>query len=94
MPYMSKITSKYQLTIPKAVAERAGYQPGDEVECDAAGELIRIRHKARQNVASVSTTDRIILFDLATERQAHRQRLLSNTAGAESRGWTRDELYE
>ncbi len=40
--HMSKITSKYQLTLPKAVAEKAGYHPGDEVECEVAGEAIRV----------------------------------------------------
>ena len=88
---MSKLTAKYQLTLPKAVADRAGYKPGDEVEYESAGEVIRIRHKARSTAAQ-STTDRLVLFDLATERQFHRQRSASRTE-ASTRGWTREELY-
>ena len=89
---MSKLTSKYQLTLPKAVAERAGYKPGDELEYESAGEIVRIRHKAR-NTPAYSTTDRLVLFDLATERQVHRQRTATRTQPS-TRGWTREELYD
>jgi AbrB family looped-hinge helix DNA binding protein len=88
---MARLTSKYQLTLPKAVAERAGLRPGDEVDCEPAGEIIRVRSKKR--TASRSVTDRLVLFDLATERQRHREDLLT-PVGATERGWTRDELYE
>jgi AbrB family looped-hinge helix DNA binding protein len=93
---MSKITAKYQLTLPKAVAEKAGYKPGDEVECEAAGQAIRVQHKAAKREPH-STTERLILFDLATERQAHRQRSLPSKAPKSKgshRGWAREELYE
>ena len=89
---MGKLSSKYQLTLPKALAEQAGYKPGDELEYESAGEVIRIRHKARSTPAH-STTDRLMLFDLATERQAHRQRSESRTHES-TRGWTREGLYE
>lgn len=29
---MSKITSKYQVTVPKKIAEAYGIRPGDEIE--------------------------------------------------------------
>lgn len=89
---MSRLTSKYQLTLPKAVAERAGYKPGDEVEFESAGETIRMRHKAKR-ISGDSTTDRLVLFDLATERQTHRQRS-ENRTQVTTRGWTREDLYE
>ena len=91
---MSKLTSKYQLTLPKALAQRAGYKPGDEIECDSAGGVIRIRHKADDSFSqSRSITDRLVLFDLATERQAHRQLSRDRTHDS-TRGWTREDLYE
>ena len=89
---MSRITSKFQLTVPRAVAERAGYRAGDEVEFEATGEFIRVRHKAREQRSSA--TDRLVLFDLATERQVYRQRAIQKLASPADRGWTRDELYE
>ena len=90
---MSRLTSKFQLTVPKALAERAGYRAGDEVEFEATGEIIRVRHKAREQLQS-STTDRLVLFDLATERQAYRQRAIQKLAAPADRGWTREELYK
>jgi AbrB family looped-hinge helix DNA binding protein len=90
---MAKLTAKYQLTLPKAVAQRAGLKPGDDVDCESADEIVRIRRKAKSRMQPYSKTDRLILFDLATERQTRRQRS-SPVADGISRGWTRDELYE
>lgn len=90
---MSRITSKYQLTIPKAVAQATGLKPGDDVACEPAGTAIRVRPTDRTEESSRSTLDRLALFDQATERERKRHR--SADGGGESeRGWTRDELYE
>lgn len=35
------MTSKLQMTIPKAIADQYGIRPGDRVEVQAAGEAIR-----------------------------------------------------
>ena len=88
---MATLTSKYQLSLPKAVAERAGMSPGDELECELAGEVVRVRRK-QTRASGRSTTDRLILFDLATERQEHRNRQSSTTET--ERGWTREDLYD
>jgi bifunctional DNA-binding transcriptional regulator/antitoxin component of YhaV-PrlF toxin-antitoxin module len=90
---MAKLTGKYQLTLPKAVAQRAGLKPGDDVDCESSDEMVRIKRKAKSTMRPYSKTDRLVLFDLATERQAHRQR---SSPGADeiTRGWARDELYE
>lgn len=90
---MSKLTSKYQLTLPKAVAQDAGLKPGDEIDCEAAGEIIRIRPRTQSGAQKRSITDQLMLFDLATERQQHREHS-KVPAPATERGWTRDELYE
>ena len=38
---MSKVTSKLQLTVPKAIADKYGIRPGDELDWVAAGDSIR-----------------------------------------------------
>ncbi len=87
---MAKVTSKLQLTLPKALAERYGIDPGDKVEWEAAGDAIRVVPSRRRR--SGAPAARLRLFDQATIRQQERQREASGTA--ESRGWTREELYE
>ena len=39
---MSRITSKLQVTVPKAIAERYGIRPGDEIRFEESGEVIRV----------------------------------------------------
>jgi len=43
----TRVTSKYQATIPQAAAEAAGIQPGDELRVEAAGDgrVIMIREE-------------------------------------------------
>jgi len=88
---MSKVTSKLQLTLPKAIATEHGIRPGDEVEVVSAGEAIRILPAHEIRVDDVAT--RLRLFDLATERQVRRDRGQRAAGDAEDRGWRREELY-
>ena len=39
---MAKVTSKLQVTIPKAIADRHGLRPGDEIEWVSTGDAIRV----------------------------------------------------
>ena len=39
---MSKVTSKLPVRVPKALAERYGIRPGDELRFEEAGEDIRV----------------------------------------------------
>jgi AbrB family looped-hinge helix DNA binding protein len=39
---MSKVTSKLQVTIPKAIADRFKIKPGDRIQWEAPGEIIRV----------------------------------------------------
>jgi len=68
-----------------------GNRPGDEVEVVSAGETIRILPAREMRVDDVAT--RLLLFDLATERQARRDRGQTVAGDAEDRGWRREELY-
>ena len=87
---MSKVTSKLQVTVPKALAERYGIDPGDEIEWEAAGDVIRVVPPRRQSAHDLAA--RLRLFDQATARQKARERGRTRTR-AKARGWTREELY-
>jgi AbrB family looped-hinge helix DNA binding protein len=87
---MSKITSKYQVSIPKALAERLGLSPGDEIEWSDAGDELRIR-RSRE---ALSVEERLKMWEARIKRQHDRERGIKPPAEkATSRGWTREELY-
>ena len=87
---MSRVTSKLQVTIPKAIATRHGIEPGTEVEWLTAGEAIRVVPQGDQP-RSADPDRRLELFDRATERQ--RLRSSGRKPASSGRGWSRDELY-
>lgn len=91
---MAKVTSKLQVTVPKAVADRFGIRPGDEIEWIVEGDTIRVVRSGRRQ--ALSTTERLAIFDEATERQRERTRTWRRKHGSKApadRGWTRTELY-
>jgi AbrB family looped-hinge helix DNA binding protein len=88
---MAKVTSKLQVTVPKALANQYGIRPGDEIEWEPAGDAIRIVPKAR--VARPDAALRRRLFDLATERQRQRERDRPLPREDGPRDWTREDLY-
>ena len=88
---MAKVTSKLQVTLPKALAERYRIEPGDDIEWEAAGDVIHVvpsRQKPALDIAA-----RLKVFDQATARQRERERGIS-LGRPTSRGWTRDDLYD
>ena len=100
---MARVTSKLQVTIPKAVAEQYGIEPGDDIEFVPAGDAIRVVPAGA--VASVDAERRLEVFDAATLRQRARERAAAKQAGTPSkqrggkvaeraRGWAREDLYE
>lgn len=97
---MAKVTSKLQITVPKALAGRYGIRPGDEVRFEEAGETIRmVPAGADAPRDALDREARLRLFDAATERQQKRQPVRvfhegGSGPGEHRRGWTRDELYE
>lgn len=106
---MSKVTSKLQVTLPKAIADRYGVGPGSDVVFEPAGESIRVlvaREPGLVPSSGLSIADRQALFEAASLRQAVRNRRYrlartaagrkgksDRTAKAIKRGWTREELY-
>lgn len=92
---MSKVTSKLQVTIPKAIAEKYGIKPGDEIEFQPAGEVIRVIPPAGWRRRRLSVEERLRLFDEATARQRQREaKMTLPKEPPEDRGWKREDLYE
>src|SRR5271170_443986 len=100
---MAKVTSKLQLTLPKAIADRYKIRPGDDLEWLPAGEAIRVVKRNSAEAAEPATLkERLQLFDQATARQRKRQAesgkrgpadgsRTSRTGSQSGRGWTREE---
>ncbi len=90
---MARVTSKLQVTIPKAIAQRYRIQPGEEVEFLPAGEAIRLVPQADRH-RQPDRGRRLELFDRATERQRARQAARSTESHPTERGWRRQDLYD
>ena len=97
------MTSKFQLTVPKKIADQYGIRPGDELQWLPAGESIRVELVRRKDRVpqELSVEERLALFDANTKWLDELQADQLNEAKAkgaritrENRGWTREELYE
>jgi AbrB family looped-hinge helix DNA binding protein len=93
MSISSKVTSKLQVTIPKAIAEQYGIEPGDEITWVAAGGTIRVV-PAGEVEMRLPVEERLRLFDAAVARQREREKRNPPTGQLTDRGWTREDLYE
>jgi AbrB family looped-hinge helix DNA binding protein len=98
---VSKVTSKLQLTVPKAIADQYGIRPGDELQWIPAGESIRISLTRDSGKAEHPLTleERLNLFDQGSKRLSKIQReqlrkAVHSKARRQNRGWTREELYD
>jgi AbrB family looped-hinge helix DNA binding protein len=89
---MSRVTSKLQVTLPKAIADQYGIRPGDDIEWVPAGDTIRVLPPGRKPPV-LDLGLRLRLFDGATERQRLRQVRRRRTSSGGERGWRREDLY-
>ena len=87
---MSKVTSKLQVTIPKAIADRFGIAPGDEIDWIVTGESIRVVPGGRP-ADSIDLERRIAVFNAATSRQRRRDAAWTGPVNPKDRGWTRED---
>ena len=88
---MAKVTSKYQVTVPRTIADKYNIRPGDDIDWVAAGEVIRVIPPGGKTPPA-DRASRLHLFDQATER--HRRRPSARkTQHPRDRGWTREDLY-
>jgi bifunctional DNA-binding transcriptional regulator/antitoxin component of YhaV-PrlF toxin-antitoxin module len=88
---MAKVTTKYQVTVPRTIAKAYDIHPGDEIDWVAAGEVIRVIPPGKRAPAE-DREERLRLFDQATER------LRQSSPAPEGkpprdRGWKREDLY-
>jgi len=89
---MARVTSKRQVTIPKAIADRYRIVSGDEIEFLPAGDAIRVERTGAEH-QGLGREQRLQRFDQATERQRARQKRPQRRT-PDGRGWSREELYE
>ena len=89
---MSKVTSKYQVSVPKTIAERYNIRPGDEIEWMPAGDVIRVVPSV-QRVSSLDRESKLRLYDQATQR-LRKSTPTSSAPAPRSRGWRREDLYQ
>ena len=88
---MAKVTAKLQVTVPKALAERYGIAPGDDIDWEAAGDVIRVVPSGKR--IRRDPRQRVQLFDQATARQRAREKRRRRSPTT-TRGWNRDDLYD
>ncbi len=89
---MAKVTSKYQVSIPRRLADELSIKPGDDIEWSISGEELRITRASRESPLSIE--EKLAIFDAGTRRQSARNRQKKTRPTPSGRGWTRDELYE
>lgn len=53
MPTTSRITSKAQITVPRAVRDSLGVGPGDEIEWERAGSEYRVRKASKRKKSPI-----------------------------------------
>ena len=87
---MTKVTSKPQLTVPKAIADDYGITTGDKLAWVPAGDAICVILAKLQRRRGRTIKERLALFDQATERQREVIRV-SREIPAES-GWKPHEV--
>lgn len=95
---MSKVTSKYQVTLPRRIARAHRIAPGSEIVFVSNGESLRVLvERGVESEALQGRATALESFDEASTRQAVRNRFIleqiGDVAGRTERGWTRDELY-
>jgi AbrB family looped-hinge helix DNA binding protein len=86
---MSKVTSKNQVSIPKAIAERHAIRPGTELEFVSLGDAIRVTKKTGRK-QRLSIEDRLKIFDQMWQRIKASPRRAKQP---KDRGWSREDLY-
>jgi len=96
---MSKVSTKYQITLPRDLARAHQIVPGEEVVFEEAGSALYLRREQKDTSSSEDTgIDRLKRFDSASARQDLRNRTWSSsivtTPDASDRGWTREDLYQ
>ena len=88
---MSKVTSKHQVTVPRAIAKKYNIDPGVEIAWVEAGEIIHVIPPGRK-AAPEGLEAKLRLFDQATARHG-RKHVIRAKQRPGDRGWKREDLY-
>ena len=88
---MAKVTSKYQVTVPRAIADQFKIRPGDEIEWVPAGDVIRVIPNSKSGPGE-DRESRLRFFDQATDR-IRRPAKKHTKKPPRDRGWRREDLY-
>lgn len=89
--FMARVTSKYQVTVPRKIAEAYHIRPGHDIDWVPAGDGIRVIPPGKRDVKP-DREARLRLFDQATER--HRKRPKERAVEKpRDRGWKREDLH-
>ena len=80
------------------MAEQLGIKPGDEVDWEVAGDVLRVVPVAKRKRGALKNSSalRLRFFDQATRRQTQREKSLDPAFLRDAkagRGWTREDLY-
>jgi bifunctional DNA-binding transcriptional regulator/antitoxin component of YhaV-PrlF toxin-antitoxin module len=88
---MARVTSKFQVTVPKKIAEAYHIRPGHDIDWVPAGDVIRVIPPGKQAVLP-DRLAQLRLFDQASERLRKRRRA-PTAEEPRHRGWKREDLY-
>jgi bifunctional DNA-binding transcriptional regulator/antitoxin component of YhaV-PrlF toxin-antitoxin module len=92
---MAKVTSKLQVTLPKALAIQYRIRAGDEILWVAAGDAIRVVPARVDPPSKDRIGAKLRLFDAATARQRAREVTgKRKPKSPRDRGWRREDLYD
>ena len=89
---VSKVTSKLQVTIPKAIADRFGIEAGGRIVWEVVGRGLRVTVPGRERRLGAEERGRLMSESWA--RQRARDAIGPAFAPVEERDWTREDLYE
>jgi len=86
------VTSKLQVTLPKAIADAHNIRPGSEIQFESGIDCIRI--VIGKSTSELALEEKLRLIKEARIRQQLRNKNCRHPAKAVRRGWRRDDLYE
>ena len=89
---MSRVTSKLQVTLPKAIADSHNIRPGSEIQFESGIDCIRI--VVGKSRIELPLEEKLRLLSEARKRQQLRNKNFRRPTKAAQRGWRRDDLYE
>jgi len=89
---VSRVTSKLQVTLPKAIADLHNIRPGSEIQFESGIDCIRI--VVGKSRIELPLEEKLRLLKEARKRQQLRNKDFRLPTKTVRCGWRRDDLYE